>query len=180
MSTRIVDGRIWLDKAEVLEVKAKKEKPILVEKIKLSTPKMSMDDDVDNMDTIEVVDHDSVHSHPKLSTPRGRDGDVYENLYGQLKEELNEKQERLEMANYRVGQLEAQVRNSVPMLEYHRQNQEREKLETTLKSEIEDGLTKLKRLVNELKYEKLSKRLFLVILVGLLALQPLWLLLIYR
>ncbi len=180
LSTKVVDGRIWIDKADVVKLKAEKEAPVLVEKISLSTSTMSIDDDMGNMDTVEMVDHDDVHSHPKLSTPRERDGDVYKNLYDQMKLELNEKQERLEMANYRVGQLESQVRNSIPMLEYHRQNQDREKQENVLKSQIEDSLTKLKRLVNELKYEKLSKRLFLVILLVLLAIQPLWLLLIYR
>ncbi len=180
LSTKVVDGRIWLDKAEVLELKAGKERPILVEKIKLSTPEMSIDDDMDDVDTVRVVSHDGVHSAPKLSAAKDRDGGVYEHLYEQMKAELNEKQERLEMANYRVGQLEAQVRNSVPMLEYHRQNQDREKQEGILKSQIEEGMTKLKRLVNELKYEKLSKRLFLVILLILLGLQPLWLLLYYR
>ena len=50
---------------------------------------------------------------------------LFKALYEGVKEELSEKQERLEIANYRVGQLETQVRNSIPMLEYHRENYEK-------------------------------------------------------
>ncbi len=100
----------------------------------------------------------------------------FKKIYEELKEEIKEKQERLEMANYRVGQLEAQIRNSVPMLEYHRENYKREKKEEEMKGELRESKEVIVRLSGKLRYIKLSKRLYITILLVVLALQPLWIL----
>ena len=50
----------------------------------------------------------------------GEDTGIYQRLYEELQEELKIKQERLEGANYRVGQLEGLLKESVPLLEYRK------------------------------------------------------------
>jgi len=120
MSTQVVDGRIWLNKEEVETFNVDKNRVIKVDTVNMSTSKMSIDNSVDKVDNIEVLEQESVDS---VSTRHSRNdkNETYKNLYSELKEDLKEKQDRLEIANYRVGQLEAQVKNSVPLLEYHRE-----------------------------------------------------------
>ena len=182
VSTRIVDGRIWLNKEELEAFKVGKGGVIRVDSSHVSTDRMSMDDNVDSMDNVEVFSQDNVHT---MSGKQGRtrqqsSGEAYKNLYDELKKELEEKQGRLEIANYRVGQLEAQVKSSIPMLEYHREKYEIKKAEDELKGKINESENLVKRLSLSIKYEKFSKRIFLIILLIILALQPLWLILYFN
>jgi len=48
---------------------------------------------------------------------------VFRELYDEANKDLKQKQEKLEAASFRVGQLEAQLKNSVPLLE-HKQKEE--------------------------------------------------------
>jgi hypothetical protein len=48
---------------------------------------------------------------------KGEEG-VYKKLFEEQQEELKTKQERLEGANYRVGQLEAMLKEAIPLLEH--------------------------------------------------------------
>ncbi|MBU1089753.1 helix-turn-helix domain-containing protein [Patescibacteria group bacterium] len=48
---------------------------------------------------------------------------VFRELYEEANKDLKQKQEKLEAASFRVGQLEAQLKNSVPLLE-HKQKEE--------------------------------------------------------
>lgn len=177
VSTQIIDGRIWLKKGEIEEFKFNKTKVIEVDSVNMSTPKMSIDNDVDRIDNVEVFSQDSVDpvstKHERL---RSNQNETYKNLFLELKEELKEKQERLEIANYRVGQLETQLRSSIPLLEYHREKYENKKIEEEFKTQLSESANMLKRLSMSIKYEKFSKRIFLIILLIILALQPLWLL----
>lgn len=182
VSTRIVDGRIWLSKEELEGFKVGKNGIIRVDSGYVSTDAVSMDEEVDNMDNVEVFSQDNVQT---VSGKRGRtrpesQGEAYKNLYDELKKELEEKQGRLEIANYRVGQLEAQVKSSIPMLEYHRERYEIKKAEDELKAKLSESENLIKRISLSIKYEKFSKRIFLIILLVILALQPLWLLLYFN
>jgi len=179
VSTRIVDGRIWLNKGELEAFKIGKGGVIRVDSGYVSTDSVSMDNVVDNMDNVEVFSQDNVQtvSTKQTRTRHQNNEEAYKNLYDELRKELEEKQGRLEIANYRVGQLEAQLRSSVPMLEYHREKYETKKVEDDLKNKINESENLTKRLSLSLKYEKFSKRIFLIILLIILALQPLWLLL---
>lgn len=182
LSTQVVDGRIWLNKEEIGSFKQNKNRVIKVDSVDMSTPEMSIDNGVDTVDDFTVFRPDTVDN---MSTRQGRtrpqnQSETYKNLYNELKLELEEKQGRLEIANYRVGQMEAQIRNSIPMLEYHREKYETKKAEDELKNRINESDNLAKRLSLSLKYEKFSKRIFLVILLIILALQPLWLLLYFR
>lgn len=174
LSTRISEGRIWLNDEEVKEFKEAKESRHKVDKEDMSTSELSSRHDVDKVDNIEVVGQDIIE---KMSTQRKVSKDTtetFKRLYEELKEELKEKQERLEIANYRVGQLEAQVRNSIPMLEYHRENYERQKSENGLKEKLEESTGLIRNLSLKVKYEKFGKRVYVIALLIILALQPLW------
>lgn len=191
LSTMVVDGRIWFDKGEVERFRVKKVGVLSGATVDMSTSGLSIDASVDSyvngvdtepdkVDSVEFVDREYAGFG---DVKRGRKGEMdglYQKLYVDTKRELEEKQERLEMANYRVGQLEAQLRNSVPMLEYHKENYERKKKEADLQSQLAESSTQLKKTNMELRYERFGKRIFLVFVLLLLALQPLWLLLIYR
>lgn len=179
LSTRVVDGRVWLNKDNLQGFLEKKSSAASVDSEDMSTPRMSIDVDVDNSDT---GSQDYVHSMAtvrKVSKEKSPSG-VYKKLFNDLKEEINEKQTRLEIANYRVGQLEAQLKNSIPLLEFHRENYEKKKKEQSLETKVNEQNSILLRVKTQLKYEKFNKRIFLTILMVILALQPLWLLLIYR
>lgn len=187
LSIQIINGRVWLNREELRLFKEEKEKPVHVDKVKVSTSDMSIDNrvdnidsDIDNVDKVEVIDSENRESSSREKTENSLSGEVYKKLYFDAKEELREKQERLEMANYRVGQLEAQVRNSIPLLEYHRENYERKKAEETFADKIAESMSALKKLSLEAKIATFKKRMALIILFTVLALQPLWLLLVYR
>lgn len=119
------------------------------------------------------------------------DQGTYQKLFEELQQEIKEKQERLEGANYRVGQLESQIKESIPLLEYQKaiaeQAEQREKLETMLlefqssgkllQSKIEDNSKEIDHLNLHLRRERIIKNIFLTILILLFLLQPLWLLL---
>lgn len=79
---------------------------------------------------------------------------IYKSLYDEVQRDLKGFQQRLEGANYRVGQLEAQVEASVPMQDHQ------------------------KLLVGH-KKERYNKRVLYVLLAVVLGLQPVWLILTY-
>ena len=79
---------------------------------------------------------------------------IYKNLYDEVQRDLKGFQQRLEGANYRVGQLEAQLESSVPMKDHQ------------------------KLLIGH-KKERYNKRVLYVLLAIVLILQPVWLILAY-
>ncbi len=178
LSTRLVGGRVWLDKRELMRFHEDRERPVTIDRIEVSTSDVSIDDDVDNIDEGVSTPGDRVQSFSKKRERNSTENGVYKNLFNELKGELQEKQERLEIANYRVGQLEAQVKSSVPMLEYHAEKAEKRRTEYELKSEISNAKKILQKLKRTVDYERFNKRIFLIILLTILALQPLWLLLL--
>ncbi len=180
LSTRIVAGRIWLSRENIEEFRGGRTRQVEVDKLDVSTVKKSIDNgdgqadnQVDSMDNVEIFDGKPVGY--KREKKRS-EGGTYKKLFNELKEEIKEKQERLEIANYRVGQLEAQVRNSIPMLEYHRENYEKKRFEEKLTKKLDQSTSLVKKLSIKLKQSNFSKRIFIVILLIILALQPLWLL----
>lgn len=174
LSTIEEDGRIWLIKEEIERFESVDRVDIVDRH--LSTP-LSIDkvDRVDTkMSTLSTVDNDVKILKNKQRQGRERALDFYKKLYEELKLELKEKQERLEVANYRVGQLENQVRNSIPLLEYHQQKTEKIHLDQQLNQQ-QNLISQLTRQIRETSFKK---RIFLAILLTLLALQPLWILLL--
>jgi excisionase family DNA binding protein len=95
------------------------------------------------------------------------DEKIYKNLYADAKNELKEKQERLEAATYRVGQLESQVKNMVPLLDYNRKEKEIKEMQSAIEQKAIEEKQALERIEQKLKTEKIAKLIYLS-LVGLL------------
>ena len=121
---------------------------------------------------------------------------IFQKLYTDLRLEVKEQQKRLEGANYRVGQLEAQLKNAVPLLDYHAESLKLKQKEAellfekeTLTREAEQAKTDkektlsraqfdLTKLQNALFTEKINKWAYIVVLFLVLLAQPvLWVLL---
>lgn len=178
LSSRVDNGHIWLSKEEIRKFKSGHVSTPTVDNPNMSTPRMSidmtMDTSIDNVDRVEVIE-----AKDKQKIPR-EENEIYKKLYFDIKEELNMKQERLEMANYRVGQLESQLKSSIPMLEFHRDKYQADKEKQELKEQIQGKEKEITEVFSKVKVERFGKRMLLIILLFTLALQPLWLLLYYK
>lgn len=135
----------------------------------------SIDIDVDKVDTTSEI-----LSTLSTSVKKKNSLSAFKNLYLETKKELAEKQQRLELANYRVGQLEAQLRNSIPLLQYFQENESQKKLQLESRKEIAERESSIKKLNFQIKKEVFIKRFFLILLLILIAFQPLWLLLFFQ
>jgi len=189
------DGRIWLDKKEIMQLKSSKR---VDRSVGMSTPKMSMDKvDLIPVDmsidsegnTYHVAEQEeSFNDDPSVinlknaqikATARSSEEDtqIYKNLYEKLQEELKEKEQRLEMANYRIGQLESHIKETVPLLDYKRDlaNEQAEKAQ--LRKDLDNHVMELSMAMNNFREEKMNKKIYLILLFILLLLQPLWFLL---
>jgi hypothetical protein len=168
------EGRIWLDKKEVLKIRNADKVDNAVD---MSTAKMSIDKlgstPVDmSIDTVQLV------STPKFEKQRAEgyaEERVYKKLFEELQQELKIKQERLEGANYRVGQLESLVKDSVPRLDYQKVLQQGKIIQEELQQHLKAEQGRGEVLQVKLKEEKYDKRIYLVLLFIILLLQPLWL-----
>lgn len=96
-----------------------------------------------------------------------KDSSVYKDLYIEAKHELKEKQDRLDAATYRVGQLEAQVKTMVPMLDYTRKEKELKEAKSTIEQKELEKAQEIRRYEHKLKTERMAKWIYLS-LVGLL------------
>lgn len=177
LSSRIVDGRVWLSKGEIEGFMGRKHRGLKVGGVSLSTGGLSSDKVVDNL-TSSVDSVDLIHTQATKTQTKKRSGNTYKKLYEDLQDEIKEKQERLEIANYRVGQLENQLRNSIPLLQYHRENSEKQLQEKKFKEEIKVKNTNIKTLAKKLRNEQIIKKIFAFLCFLIMALQPLWLLLL--
>lgn len=103
---------------------------------------------------------------------------VFEELYDLSRREIREYHNKLEASNYRLGQLETQLKHSVPLLEFHEQSEVLREKEDMVGGKLKHQQEAIEMLEVELKAEKLNKNIYIGLLFGLLALQPmLWLLL---
>jgi len=113
-----------------------------------------------------------------LSTKNAARDEVFEELYGLSRREIREYHNKLEAANYRLGQLETQMKHSVPLLDYQAKEEKLREQENVIGSKVKRQEEALDMIEQELKGERLNKNIYIGLLFGLLALQPLlWLLL---
>lgn len=116
-----------------------------------------------------------VRNYPQQFTYHYSEG-IYQKLYEELKSEHKLNQKRIEAANYKVGQLEAQVASMVPMLEYRKQKETFRRLESGLKTQVEKREIQLRKARRLLQSEQMNKWVFAIVAVALIVLQPiLWL-----
>lgn len=154
------NGRIWLDKKEITRLKRQKTGTIdIVPRPTQNKIDMSIDS-VYSVSTLE----------PKISATRKENEyvGVYKKLFEELQNENKERQRQLEGANYRVGQLEGQLKDSIPLLDH-------QKMLTAENTKVSSLQQKLETIKAKLKEEKINKLVYLIILFIMMMLQPLWL-----
>lgn len=177
LTAQNVAGRVWLNKDEVNGLIGRENDGGSDIGIDMSTPETSID----------IIGDTQDEQPQKLSTSETRKivktsdtSHLYKDLYEKTKEELQEKQERLEIANYRVGQLEAQLKNSIPLLEYHRESSDRRLEKAKMLEKISSDEKTIKFLSQKIKFEESHKKILFGIILTVLSLQPLWLLLLAK
>jgi len=177
------DGRIWLNKSQVLKLRNSKESRQSVDAV---DTEMSIDKEVStpvdmSMDSVHIVSTSDDEEKPakRANTARANDESaplIYKKLFEELQSELRTKQERLEGANYRVGHLEALLKDAIPLPEHNRlllsERTDKQKLEGDFASLSQEA----EYLAERLKDEKFTKKIFLIFLFIIMLLQPLWLL----
>lgn len=122
-----------------------------------------------NPPSIEVTDL-KVESVKKPENTN--DEKVYQGLYSEAKKELKEKQDRLDAATYRVGQLESQVKSMVPMLDYSRKEKELREAKTAIEQKELEKIEEIRRMENKLKTERMAKWIYLALVGMLLVAEP--------
>lgn len=169
------DGRIWLNKSEVLKLRNAKESRHPVDTV---DSEMSIDKTVSTPVDMSIDSVDMVSTRHDKEKPEGRDitGDaVYRKLFEEAQAELKEKRDRLEGANYRVGHLEALLKDAIPLPDHNRlllaERTDKQKLEGDFASLSQEA----EHLAERLKDEKFTKKVFLIFLFIIMLLQPLWL-----
>lgn len=127
-----------------------------------------------NLDNKKAEKNDSKVSNIKVKDVKvesvkkpEKENGVYQDLYVEAKKDLKEKQERLEAATYRVGQLESQVKNMVPLLDYNRKEKELKEAHLAVEQKALEGQQAVKKMEKTLKAERIAKWIYLS-LVGLL------------
>lgn len=101
---------------------------------------------------------------------------VFEELYDVSRKEIREYHNKLEAANYKLGQMEMQLKHSVPLLEYQEKEEVLREQEFVISNKIKHQEETVHVLESELKSERFNKNIYIGLLFGLLALQPLlWL-----
>jgi len=122
------------------------------------------------------VERENVSEKPA----KGGEGEVavvYKKLYEETVEKLEAAQRRLEGANYRVGELESQMKSSVPLLEYHAMEEEKKNLNEKvekLNREVQDGVQTNYKLIGEIDHasrqaiQERNKNIFHIILSAVL------------
>ncbi len=201
LTTKIIDNKILLSRSEIIELMASQRSRITRHDRHTENANMSNDTIVDkgtkNRDNADKNEKDdepifvetrtstnrqsnTEKNHGNIAEPHVRDYELietYKKMYEQLATELKARQEELEGAHYRIGQLEGQIRYSVPLPEHRNEMQRLLTSGKQLEEEVAEKLLRLKKIREALYYEKLNKRIYLGIVITLLSLQPLWFLL---
>lgn len=170
-----IEGRIWLSKKEILSLKNKNKVDNESTRVDTKNDSMSIDNSVSTAGDVSIDSVDLVSSSKFQKEASGKEKEeygVYKKLYEELKEELKQKQDRLEGANYRVGQLEAMVKESVPLLDHQKLLGSEKAARLELEEETESLREKIERLTNKLKEEKVTKKVYFVVLFIILLMQP--------
>ncbi|MEK7145746.1 MAG: helix-turn-helix domain-containing protein [Patescibacteria group bacterium] len=141
----------------------------------LSKQKTIIDGDTGRVEEAIKMEQEQSVATPALAVSAERDK-VFEELYDLSRREIREYHNKLEAANYRLGQVETQLKHSVPLLEYQEQSEAIRESETTIRKKLQHKEEALMSLEGEARSERLNKNIYIGLLFGILALQPLlWL-----
>lgn len=97
---------------------------------------------------------------------------IYKNLYEELKAKHEEQQRRMEGAHYRVGQLEAQLKNMVPLLEVKQERKRFEVMDRQYKATLQEAKVRVVQTRRVVENERFNKGIYIALVYILLALQP--------
>jgi len=97
---------------------------------------------------------------------------IYKDLYVETKKELKEKQDRLEAATYRVGQLETQAKNMVPMLDYNKKERALQEAYSAMGQRAKQSEETIQKMEVKLRSERIAKWVYLSIVGLLLVAEP--------
>lgn len=146
-------GRIWLNKEGILEFRQLSATPVKT-----------------NIDrTNSVAPRPSISPSPTVSAP---DGTFYRDLYEEAKHALLEYQQKLEQANYRIGQLESHSVHPTTMKPIERR--EDSASYEFQRRELADREKEIFTLKEVVKRERASRIIFAVLTYLLLILQPIF------
>ena len=103
----------------------------------------------------------------KESDANGTEERIYKDLYQETKNDLKLKQDRLEAATYRVGQLESQVKSMVPLLDYTKKDKELQEVFHSMEQKARQNQELIDVMERKIRSERIAKWTYLS-LVGLL------------
>ncbi len=98
--------------------------------------------------------------------------EIYKELYGEVKKDLGKKQERLEAATYRVGQLESQVKSMVPMLDYNKKDRALQEAYSAMDARSKQNEETIQKMEVKLRSERVAKWVYLSLVGTLLVAEP--------
>jgi len=139
--------------------------------LKIKLDRQNVDNQASNMSNFKVRDI-KIEDIKSDKESDEMDGKIYKNLYIDTKKELKEKQERLEAATYRVGQLESQVKNMVPLLDYNRKEKELKEATIAIEQKAIESERAIKQMEKKLRVEKIAKWIYLSLVALLLVAEP--------
>lgn len=144
--------------------------------LNINLDRQNVDNKMSNVSNFKVKDI-RVENIKDEDSSNEEDRKIYKNLYLDTKKELKEKQERLEAATYRVGQLESQVKNMVPLLDYNRKEKELKEASIAIEQKALEKEQAVKVMEKKLRTEKIAKWIYLSLVGLLLVAEPILLLL---
>ncbi len=125
---------------------------------------------------IEDAISEALNEESKSVTVKSERENVFEELYDLSRREIREYHNKLEASNYRLGQLETQLKHSVPLLDYKEKEEAIREQEDIIQNKVKRQEEALNMMQQDVKGERLNKNIYIGLLFGLLALQPLlWL-----
>ncbi len=122
----------------------------------------------ENKDTVSTLAVSDIKVHKiKDTEANGTEERIYKDLYQETKKDLKEKQDRLEAATYRVGQLESQVKSMVPLLDYTKKDKELQEVFHSMEQKARQNQELIDAMERKIRSERIAKWTYLS-LVGLL------------
>jgi hypothetical protein len=123
---------------------------------------------VEPKDTVSTLAVSDIKLHKiKDSEANGTEERIYKDLYQETKNDLKVKQDRLEAATYRVGQLESQVKSMVPLLDYTKKDKELQEVFHSMEQKARQNQELIDTMERKIRSERIAKWTYLS-LVGLL------------
>lgn len=171
LSRKFQDGKVYLRKDQVMDLSKRRHR-----KVYGKQENQAVKPEPVYQEPVRKVEEPKVAQAPVTETRITKEK-FYKEMYDEVKNELRVYQQKLEGANYRVGQLEAKLETAIPLLEHERKMSLEQKEVKQLKAANRESYSQLDVMQKEYETETLNKKVLLGVIVVLLILQPIWLLL---